>query len=163
VGASAEVFADNLSIGAGTDGSSKASGTRYNHVRDGDLNTDWSPTGSTGRISIKWRSATTVGSAVIKEAAGSEGHIGSGKLVDHNKGTVLASGSGAGTMTFDPVSLKSWTSRLRDHPVRLPWQSSKPMAIRSRCQVLHPRQCLARRQGECGPALQRLGTRYGNV
>jgi hypothetical protein len=98
--------ADNLSIGAGSDGSSKAGGTSYSYVRDGDMNTYWSPVGSTGRISIKWGSATTVASVIIKEATGFEGNIGSWNLVNHKTGDVIASGSGAGTINFDPVSLK---------------------------------------------------------
>jgi hypothetical protein len=70
------------------------------------VSTYWSPAGSTGRISIKWISYTTVSSVVIKEATGFEGNIGSWKLVNHKTGDVLASGSGAGTINFDPVSLK---------------------------------------------------------
>jgi hypothetical protein len=97
---------DNLSIGSGSDGSSKASGTSYGYVRDGDISTYWSPGGSTGRISIKYKSATTVASVIIKEAAGFEGNIGSWNLVNHKTGGVLASGSGAGTINLDPVSLK---------------------------------------------------------
>ncbi|KOX19043.1 hypothetical protein ADL05_06060, partial [Nocardiopsis sp. NRRL B-16309] len=50
----------NLSIGAGADGSSKASGTSYGNAVDGDMGTYWSPSGSTGRISVKWDSDTTV-------------------------------------------------------------------------------------------------------
>ena len=65
----------NLSIGAGGDGSSKASGSSYGNVRDGDLGTSWSPSGSTGRISIKWGQATTVGEVRIIERDGSSGNI----------------------------------------------------------------------------------------
>lgn len=57
--------ADNLSLGAGADGSSKASGTSYGNVRDGNTGTYWSPNSSTGYVSVKWGSATTVSSAVI--------------------------------------------------------------------------------------------------
>lgn len=96
----------NLSIGAGSDGSSKASGTSYGDVRDGDMSTYWSPTGSTGRISIKWDSDTTVSRIIIREAAGSEGTIGSWQVVDHDTGAVLATGNGAGVITFSPVSLR---------------------------------------------------------
>src|SRR5690606_11823527 len=85
----------NLSIGAGSDGSSKASGTSYGNVRDGDMGTYWSPNGSTGRISIKWDSNTTVATINIREAAGSEGNIGSWQVVNHDNGAVLATGSGA--------------------------------------------------------------------
>ena len=54
----------NLSLGADSDGSSKASGTSYGNVRDGDLTTYWSPVGTTGRISIKWGSATAVSTII---------------------------------------------------------------------------------------------------
>ena len=52
----AQAASDNLSLGAGADGSSKASGTSYGNVKDGSLSTYWSPSGSTGSISIKWGS-----------------------------------------------------------------------------------------------------------
>ncbi|MCG3041593.1 pectate lyase [Streptomyces sp. S1A] len=99
----------NLSIGAGSDGSGKASGTSYGNVRDGDMSTYWSPTGSTGSISIKWGSATTVSKINIREAAGSEGDIGSWRVVNHDTGAVLASGSGAGVITFPQTSLRKIT------------------------------------------------------
>ncbi|HLU27643.1 MAG TPA: hypothetical protein VKZ65_04320, partial [Glycomyces sp.] len=96
----------NLSLGAGSDGSGKASGTSYGDVRDGDMSTYWSPSGTTGRISIKWGSDTTVSSIVIREASGAEGNIGSWEVVDHDTGRVLASGSGAGVIHFSPTSLR---------------------------------------------------------
>jgi pectate lyase C len=97
----------NLSLDAGSDGSSKASGTSYSNVRDGDLETYWSPSDSTGRISIKWSSDVTVSSVVIREASGSEGTIGSWELKDHDSGDVLASGSGVGgTISFSSTSLR---------------------------------------------------------
>ncbi|MFC7547677.1 polysaccharide lyase family 1 protein [Plantactinospora sp. GCM10030261] len=99
----------NLSIGAGSDGSSKASGTSYGNVRDGDLNTYWSPAGSTGSISIKWGSPTTVSRIVIREAAGAVGNIGSWRVVNHTTGAVLTSGNGAGTITFSPTTLSKIT------------------------------------------------------
>ncbi|MGD8837886.1 MAG: Ig-like domain-containing protein, partial [Desulfobacteraceae bacterium] len=105
VSAGVAVADDNLSIGAGSDGSGKASGTSYSDVRDGDMSTYWSPTGSTGRVSIKWSSYTTVGTVVIKEAEGFEGNIGSWSLVNHDTGEELDSGSGAGTISFGAVSL----------------------------------------------------------
>ena len=49
----------NLSLGASVDGSSKASGTSYGNAIDGNIGTYWSPAGSTGRVSVKWGSATT--------------------------------------------------------------------------------------------------------
>ncbi|GAA3346310.1 polysaccharide lyase family 1 protein [Amorphoplanes nipponensis] len=99
----------NLSIGAGSDGSSKADGTGYGNVRDGNLGTYWSPAGSTGSISIKWGSATTVSRVVIREAAGSAGAIRSWQVVNHDTGAVLASGSGAGVITFPATALKKIT------------------------------------------------------
>ena len=97
---------ENLSLGAGSDGSSKAGGTSYGDVRDGNLGTYWSPSGTTGRISIKWSSDTTVSAVNIIEAAGSEGTIGSWRVVDHDTGAVLATGNGAGLITFASTSLR---------------------------------------------------------
>lgn len=102
----------NLSIGADSDGSSKASGTSYGNVRDGDMSTYWSPTGSTGDISIKWGSATTVSRINIREAAGSVGVIGSWQVINHGTGAVLTSGSGAGVITFPSTSLSKVTFRI---------------------------------------------------
>jgi pectate lyase len=96
----------NLSIGAGADGSSKASGTSYGNVLDGDMGTYWSPTGSTGRVSVKWGSDTRVSSINIREAAGAVGSIGSWRVVNHDTGSVLATGSGAGPITFAPTTLR---------------------------------------------------------
>jgi hypothetical protein len=102
----------NLSIGAGSDGTSKASGTGYGNVRDGDLSTYWSPAGSTGDISIKWGSATTVSRIVIREASGSAGSIGSWQVINHGTGAVLASGSGAGAISFTATALTKVTFRI---------------------------------------------------
>ncbi|MER7460592.1 pectate lyase [Micromonospora sp. NPDC126480] len=99
----------NLSIGAGSDGSSKASGTSYGNVRDGNMSTYWSPTGSTGSISIKWDSATTVARINIREASGAVGNIGSWRVVNHDTGAVLRTGSGAGVITFPATSLRKIT------------------------------------------------------
>ncbi|MGW4755014.1 pectate lyase family protein [Streptomyces chartreusis] len=99
----------NLSIGAGSDGSSKADGTSYGSVRDGDMSTYWSPSGSTGSVSIKWGSATAVSSVAIREAAGSTGAIGSWRLLNADTGAVLTTGSGAGVVTFPQASLKKIT------------------------------------------------------
>ncbi|WP_199043957.1 pectate lyase family protein [Glycomyces salinus] len=96
---------DNLSIGAGADGSSKAGGTSYGNVIDGDMGSYWSPTGSTGRISVKWGSDVTLSSINIREASGAEGNIGSWQVVDHDTGEVLATGSGAGVITFSAHTL----------------------------------------------------------
>ena len=95
----------NLSLGASVDGSSKASGTSYGSAIDGNIGTYWSPAGSTGRVSVKWGSATTVGTVIIREPSGFQGRIGTWKLVNNGTGAVLATGSGAGTITFAPVSL----------------------------------------------------------
>ncbi|MCZ7434819.1 cellulose-binding protein [Micromonospora sp. WMMC241] len=103
---SISVNATNLSIGAGADGSSKAGGTSYGNVADGDMNTWWSPAGSTGRISVKWGAATTVASINIREAAGAVGAIGSWRVVNNDTGATLTSGTGAGVITFAATSLK---------------------------------------------------------
>src|SRR5688500_16208603 len=87
----------NLSLGASVDGSSKASGTSYGNAIDGNIGTYWSPAGSTGRVSVKWGSATTVATVVIREPSGFQGRIGTWKLVNNGNGAVLATGSGAGT------------------------------------------------------------------
>ncbi|MER5630520.1 pectate lyase family protein [Streptomyces nitrosporeus] len=97
----------NLSIGAGADGSSKASGTSYGNVRDGDLNTYWSPAGSTGSVSVKWGTATTISKINIRQASGSA--IGSWRVLNGDTGAVLSSGSGAGVISFPATSLKKVT------------------------------------------------------
>ncbi|GLW54733.1 pectate lyase family protein [Kitasatospora phosalacinea] len=99
----------NLSIGAGADGSSKATGTSYGSVVDGNLATYWSPTGSTGSISVKWSTPTTVAALAIREAAGSAGTIGSWRVLNADTGAVLASGTGAGTIAVPSTSLKKIT------------------------------------------------------
>ncbi|MFD9030738.1 polysaccharide lyase family 1 protein [Streptomyces sp. NPDC059567] len=99
----------NLSIGAGSDGSGKASGTSYGNVRDGDMSTYWSPAGSTGSISIKWGSAVSVSAITIREASDSVGAIGSWRVVNADTGAVLASGSGAGAISFPRTSLSKVT------------------------------------------------------
>ncbi|MGW8793446.1 pectate lyase family protein [Streptomyces althioticus] len=98
----------NLSLGAGADGSSKASGTSYGNVVDGNTGTYWSPSGSTGSVSVKWGSATTVSKVNIRPASGS-GAIGAYRLLNHDTGAVLATGSGSGAVAFSPVSLKKIT------------------------------------------------------
>ncbi|MFD3623536.1 polysaccharide lyase family 1 protein [Streptomyces sp. NPDC058698] len=99
----------NLSLGAGADGSSKADGTSYGNVRDGSMSTYWSPSGSTGSVSVKWGSATTVSKINIREASGATGAIGSYRVINHDTGAVLASGSGAGVIGFPATSLKKIT------------------------------------------------------
>ncbi|MCT7352515.1 pectate lyase [Streptomyces sp. 15-116A] len=102
----------NLSIGAGADGTSKADGTSYGNVRDGNLSTYWSPAGSTGAVSVKWGTATTVSKINIREAAGSEGTIGSWRVLNGDTGAVLTSGSGAGVISFPRTSLKKVTFQI---------------------------------------------------
>lgn len=105
-GAQASAGTDvNLSENAGADGSSKAQGSSFRNVADGNLDTYWSPMGSTGRVSVKWTSATTVNTVIISEAAGFEGHTGSWELRDHSTDRLLASGVGAGLIRFDDVIL----------------------------------------------------------
>ncbi|SFK05561.1 polysaccharide lyase family 1 protein [Cellulomonas sp. KH9] len=95
----------NLSLGAGADGSGKGGGTSYGNAIDGSLSTYWQPNGSTGRISVKWGSATTVARVVLREPAGSAGSVGAWRVVDNSTGAVLATGDGAGTLTFRATSL----------------------------------------------------------
>jgi len=95
----------NLSLGAAADGTSKASGTSYGNVLDGNMSTYWSPSSTTGRISIKWTANTTVSKINIREASGSTGLIGGWQVVNNATGAVLASGSGAGVISFASTSL----------------------------------------------------------
>lgn len=99
----------NLSLGAGSDGSSKAGGTSYGNVRDGNMSTFWSPSGTTGSVSITWGSATTVSRINIQKAAGSEGTLRSWRVVNADTGAVLTSGSGAGVIDFPRTSLRKIT------------------------------------------------------
>ncbi|GAA2140687.1 pectate lyase family protein [Glycomyces algeriensis] len=94
----------NLAIGAGADGSSKASGTSFGNVIDGSMSTYWSPSGTTGRVSVKWGTAQTIDTINIREAAGTEGNIDNWQVVNNATGAVLASGTGAGVITFTAVS-----------------------------------------------------------
>ena len=81
-------------------------------MRDGNLSTYWSPTGSTGYISIKWGSATTVSTINIREASGATGIIGSWQVINADTGAVLKSGSGAGVISFAATSLKKITFKI---------------------------------------------------
>ncbi|MFF9145614.1 polysaccharide lyase family 1 protein [Streptomyces sp. NPDC014861] len=98
----------NLSIGAGADGSSKAGGTSYGNVRDGDLGTYWSPAGTTGSVSVKWGSPTTISSVRVREASGG-GTVTGWRLLNADTGAVLATGGAAGTATFPATSLSKVT------------------------------------------------------
>ncbi|MCP8899251.1 DUF5010 C-terminal domain-containing protein [Gilvimarinus sp. HB14] len=85
----------NLSIGAGSDGSSKGSGTSYGNVRDGDTSSYWQPEGSSGeRISVKWDSATSFNTVVIRELNNATN---AWRLVNDDTGAELASGNGLGS------------------------------------------------------------------
>jgi hypothetical protein len=101
--------ADNLSLSGGADGSSKASGTSYGNVKDGNTSTYWSPNGATGYVSVKWGSAVTVSSAVIRQASGG-GSINAWRLYNYDNGATLASGSGSpSTISFASTSMKKIT------------------------------------------------------
>ncbi|MBK3590238.1 pectate lyase, partial [Streptomyces sp. MBT57] len=99
----------NLSLGAGSDGSSKAAGTSYGDLRDGNLTTYWSPAGATGSASVKWASATAVSSVNIREAADATGNIKTWRLLNGDTGAVLTSGTGAGAVTFPRTTLRKIT------------------------------------------------------
>ncbi|QJR82270.1 pectate trisaccharide-lyase [Alteromonas pelagimontana] len=95
----------NLAIGAGADGSSKASGTSYGNVIDGNVDTFWSPSGSTGTINVK-NLGSEVSAARIVESAGAEGRITAWSLVNYDTGVVLASGNSVpDVVTFNAVTL----------------------------------------------------------
>lgn len=100
----------NLSLRADgeADGSTKAQGRSFKDVRDGSLRTFWSPVGVTGEISIKWPVPVVVSRIRIREAAGG-GRIGTWQVRNHDDDAVLASGDGAGTISFPPVSLRKIT------------------------------------------------------
>ncbi|WP_305783911.1 pectate lyase family protein [Symbioplanes lichenis] len=99
----------NLSLSGGADGSSKASGTSYGNVKDGNLSTIWSPSGSTGSISVKWDAATTVSRINVRELAGSEGTVTAFRVLNSDTGAVLTTGSRAGVVTFAATSAKKIT------------------------------------------------------
>ncbi|NGN66752.1 polysaccharide lyase family 1 protein [Streptomyces sp. A7024] len=99
----------NLSIGAGTDGSSKADGTSYGNVRDGSMTTYWSPAGTTGSISVKWGTATAISRINIRETAAGAGRITSWRVRNGTTGAVLTSGTGAGVISFPATSLSKVT------------------------------------------------------
>ncbi|WP_105102880.1 carbohydrate-binding protein [Microbulbifer pacificus] len=84
----------NLSIGAGSDGSSKGSGS-YGDVRDGDLSSAWQPSSASGeRVSIKWSSATSFNTVIIRESGDA---VQDWRLVNNDTGAELASGTGIGS------------------------------------------------------------------
>ena len=95
----------NLSLGAGADGSTKASGSSFGNVTDGNLSTSWSPSSTTGRVSVKWAAPQTVSQARVVEAAGSEGTITAFRIVNHDNGAVLATGTRAGAVNLPETTL----------------------------------------------------------
>ncbi|KKO44524.1 pectate lyase [Arsukibacterium ikkense] len=107
---SAVAQANNLALtgpGAGADGSSKVSGSSYGDVKDGNLQSYWQPASNNGqRVSVKWSSAVTASQVVLREQGS---NVTSWRLVNHDNGAVLASGTGIGssrTVNFNPVSTK---------------------------------------------------------
>ncbi|WP_211252046.1 pectate lyase family protein [Vibrio rhizosphaerae] len=82
----------NVALNAAADGSSKGNGTSYGNVTDGDSSTYWSPSGSTGTISVK-RLNQTINAVRIVELSGTQGTVTSWSLVNHDDGATLASGS----------------------------------------------------------------------
>jgi hypothetical protein len=99
----------SLASGAGADGSSKASGTSYGNVRDGDMSTYWAPSGATGYVSVKWSAATSVSKVNIREAAGYTGNVKAWRVLNADTGAVLASGTSVGVITFAATSMKKVT------------------------------------------------------
>ncbi|WP_285688582.1 hypothetical protein [Actinoplanes sp. NBRC 103695] len=91
----------------GADGSTKAQGRSFKDVRDGDLGTFWSPVGATGEISVKWTVPVPVSRIRIRESG--DRRIGNWQVRNHDNDAVLASGSGAGVITFRAVTLRKIT------------------------------------------------------
>jgi pectate lyase len=85
----------NLAISAGSDGSSKTSGTSYKHVRDDDQTTYWQPkTSSDERVSIKWSDKTAFNTVVIRELTDA---VTSWQLINNDSGNELSSGNSIGS------------------------------------------------------------------
>ncbi|GAB4427699.1 MAG: hypothetical protein OHK0039_46100 [Bacteroidia bacterium] len=86
----------NLAIsgpGAGSDGSSKASGTSYSNVRDGNAATFWSPTSTSNQyVTVKWSSSVSSNTIILKEVGN---RVTSWRL-ETNAGVVLATGTTIG-------------------------------------------------------------------
>ncbi len=84
----------NMAQGAKADGSSKASGSSYGKVVDGNNGSYWQPKGSSGeRISVKGLSGSS-NRVVVRELNNATNRW---RLVDHKSKKVLASGSGLGS------------------------------------------------------------------
>lgn len=96
----------NLSSGGGADGTSKADGTSYGNVKDGDLNTYWQPESASGeRISVKFNSPISVNSIIVREPTNT---VTSWRLVNHDNGAEITRGDYLGNervITFSPVIL----------------------------------------------------------
>lgn len=88
----------NLAIsgpGAGADGSSKFGSTSYGFVKDGNLSSFWQPNSTSNeRVSVKWSTAITFNKVILRELGD---QVTSWRLVNHDNGTVLASGSNIGS------------------------------------------------------------------
>ncbi|MBE0456582.1 RICIN domain-containing protein [Pseudoalteromonas sp. KG3] len=82
---------ENLALNAGVDGSSKASGSSYGNVNDGDTSTYWSPSSTTGSINIK-NLNTTINAVRVIETAATKGQITAWSLVNYDTGVTLANG-----------------------------------------------------------------------
>ncbi|SFR65406.1 Pectate lyase [Marinobacter daqiaonensis] len=86
---------ENLSLSAGADGSSKASGSSYGNAIDGDTGSFWQPASTSGeRISVK--RMAPFNTVVIRELNDATRNW---RLVNHETGEVLASGQRLGTET----------------------------------------------------------------
>lgn len=83
---------ENLSLTAGADGSSKASGTSYGNVIDGDTATYWSPSGATGTINVK-NLNTNINAVRIVETTSANGAVTSWSLLNNDTGVSLATGN----------------------------------------------------------------------
>ncbi|MDX3772635.1 pectate lyase [Chromatiaceae bacterium AAb-1] len=107
---STSAYANNLALngpGAAADGSSKASGTSYGDVKDGNLQSYWQPSSNNNqRVSVKWSSATSFNQVVLREQGN---NITSWRLVNNDNGNQLASGTTVGSnrvIDFNTVSAK---------------------------------------------------------
>lgn len=102
----------NLSLSGGADGTSKASGTSYSNVRDGNVTTYWAPNATLGSVSVKWTTAQTVRRVVVRTASGG-GTITAWQIRNADTGAVLASGTGVpGTVTFPATSTRKVTLQI---------------------------------------------------
>ncbi len=87
----------NLAItgpGAGSDGSSKASGSSYSSVRDGNATTFWSPSSTSNQhVTIKWNTQVSSNTIILKEVSN---RVTSWRL-ETREGVVLATGTTIGS------------------------------------------------------------------